>query len=220
MAPYIPRKDLDFDGWQQQFVAYVSAHLSELGLTAGDIAELLTAQSDWVLRYPAHRAAQTQARATRAAKDLARRALETAARALARQLQASPAVDDGERKALGLTVSDRVRTRVRPPTTRPLVKVDASDRGRHIIHFYDLGKTTRKARPHGVIGAEIWVAIGPVAPTDPRGYTLLGMDSRSPYTAEFSPQDAGKTAHYMLRWVNTRGERGPWSETVSATILA
>lgn len=25
-------------------------------------------------------------------------------------------------------------------------------------------------------------------------------------------------AHYMLRWVNTKGEQGPWSQTVSATI--
>jgi len=27
-------------------------------------------------------------------------------------------------------------------------------------------------------------------------------------------------AHYMLRWVNTRGQKGPWSETASATIGA
>jgi hypothetical protein len=32
--------------------------------------------------------------------------------------------------------------------------------------------------------------------------------------------DAGKPAFYMLRWVNPRGERGPWSQTVSATITA
>jgi len=32
--------------------------------------------------------------------------------------------------------------------------------------------------------------------------------------------DAGKTAHYMLRWESARGETGPWSETASATIGA
>ena len=31
---------------------------------------------------------------------------------------------------------------------------------------------------------------------------------------------ANKVAHYKLRWVNTRGEKGPWSETASATIGA
>jgi hypothetical protein len=36
----------------------------------------------------------------------------------------------------------------------------------------------------------------------------------------FSGGDGGKNAHYILRWVNTRGQKGPWSEVVSATINA
>ncbi|MGQ0627317.1 MAG: hypothetical protein ACT4PL_04355 [Phycisphaerales bacterium] len=30
----------------------------------------------------------------------------------------------------------------------------------------------------------------------------------------------GKTAYYALRWVNTRGERGPWSDVTTATVAA
>jgi hypothetical protein len=37
---------------------------------------------------------------------------------------------------------------------------------------------------------------------------------------EFDGADGGKTAHYMLRWINSRAETGPWSQTVSATIGA
>ena len=40
----------------------------------------------------------------------------------------------------------------------------------------------------------------------------------SPYLAGYDPADAGKTAHYFLRGVNTRNQTGPWSETVTATI--
>ena len=32
--------------------------------------------------------------------------------------------------------------------------------------------------------------------------------------------DGGKNAHYILRWVNPKGEKGPWSETATATIGA
>ena len=46
------------------------------------------------------------------------------------------------------------------------------------------------------------------------------LDTRTPYTADYAGADAKKTAHYMLRWVNTKGEKGPWSETASATIGA
>ena len=30
--------------------------------------------------------------------------------------------------------------------------------------------------------------------------------------------DGGQTAHCVLRWVSMTGEKGPWSETASATI--
>ena len=32
--------------------------------------------------------------------------------------------------------------------------------------------------------------------------------------------EAGKTACYALRWVSTRGEKGPWSEVAAATVAA
>ena len=40
------------------------------------------------------------------------------------------------------------------------------------------------------------------------------------YLAEFAGADGGKNAHYMLRWINAKGEKGPWSETASGTISA
>jgi hypothetical protein len=61
---------------------------------------------------------------------------------------------------------------------------------------------------------------GDSAPTDPSELTFLALDTRTPYTADYAGTDGNKTAHYMLRWVNTRGEKGPWSETASATIGA
>lgn len=46
------------------------------------------------------------------------------------------------------------------------------------------------------------------------------MDTRTPYMVDFPTEDGGKTAHYMLRSVTTTGEKGPWSQTGSATIGA
>lgn len=37
---------------------------------------------------------------------------------------------------------------------------------------------------------------------------------------EFSAAGAGKTAYYALRWVSTRGEKGPWSDVTTATVAA
>jgi len=217
---YIPAPDAAFDTWQANFVTYANANLIGLGIVAGDMTPVVTAQTVWTTRYPAHASAQNAAEAARQLKDDARAAFEAAIRPLVRRLQASTAVDDGERAALGITVPDTTPTPVGPPTTRPVATVDTRQRLRHVIGFADEGTPSQKSKPAGVIGAEIWVKIGGAAPVDPGECTFVALDTRTPHTLEFAGADGGKTAHYMLRWVSTRGEKGPWSETVSATIGA
>jgi hypothetical protein len=63
-----------------------------------------------------------------------------------------------------------------------------------------------------------WLKIDGPPPVDPSELRYLATDTRSPYVAGFDGANGGKTAYYMLRWVNTRGETGSWSQTVSATI--
>ena len=220
MPDYIPPADAAFDTWAVNFVNYVLANTAALGLVAGDIAALGMAHSAWRTAYPAHTAAQAAAQAARQTKDDARATLETAIRSLTRTLQASSSVDDTERQAMGITVVDTVATAAAVPVSRPVVTVDTSQRLRHVIAFVDEATPTKKAKPAGVMGAELWVKIGDPAPVDPDELTFLSLDTRTPYTADYTGADAKKTAHYMLRWVNTKGEKGPWSETASATIGA
>ena len=129
--------------------------------------------------------------------------------------------------------------RLRHP--RPVASGSASRAG--TIEFSDESTPTRKAKPAGVLGAEIWVKIGPTPPVDPGELTFLAVDTRTPYMTEFDGAEGGKTAQYMLRWINSKAETGPpaldgpqrtkfatakralaacqgWSQTVSATIGA
>lgn len=220
MADYIPGSDGSFDTWQGVFVTYVAANATALGVDPVDVALLSSARTSWTSTFVAHGTAQASAQSARQSKDDSRDALESAIRALVRQMQSNPAVTDTQRQAMGITVYDATRTATASPTTRPVVTVDSSQRLRHVIAFVDEATPTKKAKPAGVMGAEIWVKIGDPAPTNPSELTFLSVDTRTPYTADFDGADGGKTAHYMLRWTNTRGEKGPWSETASATIGA
>jgi hypothetical protein len=221
---YIPDRDGDFDSWVSNFVAYANANLANLGLVAGDLTPVTTAHTAWTTAYTAHVAAQATAQGARAGKDASRAALEAAIRPLVRRLQgAVGVVTDDEKAALGITVPDTTSTPVAAPTTRPVVTVDASQRLRHTIAFADEATPTRVAKPAGVMGAEIWVKIAPLGdppPSDPSTLTFLAVDTRTPYTLDFDGADGGKNAHYLVRWVNTRGQKGPWSETATATIGA
>lgn len=222
MADYIPAPDAAFDTWQENFVTYASANLAALGLVAGDLTPVTTAQSAWKTSYPAHVAAAAAAQAARQTKDADRGGLVAAIRPLVRRLQASPSVDDAERAALGITVPEPPGP-IGPPTTNPVVTIDCGMRLQHTINFTDSATPTKKAKPAGVLGAEIWIAILPVGtptPTDPDDFEFVAIDTRTPYTLDFAGPDGGKNAHYILRWVNPTGEKGPWSETATATIGA
>ncbi len=218
---YIPRPDGDFDAWQANFITYATANAAALGLDPlVDIPPLTAAQTPWTTDRAANTAAQSAAQSARQAKDVSRGGLEGVIRPLVARLQASGDVDDAERAALGITVPDTIPTPVVPPVTRPVVSVDTSQRLQHTISFADELTPTRKAKPDGVRGAQVWVKIGDPAPVDPSELTFLATDTRTPYVATFDGGDANKVAHYMLRWESTRGEPGPWSETASATIGA
>lgn len=218
MSDFIPTADTDFTAWMQNFITYANANLAALGLTAAQLTPIQTGKTTWEAAFAANVTAQAQAQATRQAKDDERDSLAALVRPLVAQLQASPIVTDAQRQALGLTVRSTTRTVSPTPTSRPVATVDTSKRLQHIIAFMDEETPGSRAKPPGVSGCEIWIKIGEPAPVDPSELKYLAMDTRTPYLAEFDGADAGKMAYYMLRWVNTRGERGPWSQTVGGTI--
>lgn len=47
---------------------------------------------------------------------------------------------------------------------------------------------------------------------------FLATDSRTPYVASFDGGEANQIAHFIGRWMSTRNEPGPLSETVSSTV--
>jgi len=224
MADYIPRSDTEFQAWVENFVSYAGAHIVDLGIGPPDMIPIAAGQADFDAKMSANFTAQQAAQSARQAKDASRDQIESLIRQLVRQLQASGDVDNSERAALGITVPDTIRTTAAGAiSTRPIGAVDTSQRLRHEIRFTDEATPTSRAKPAGVMGCEIWVkvaAVGEAAPSSADELSFLSMDTASPYIVIYDGKDGGKTAHYMLRWVKSSGEKGPWSETISATITA
>jgi hypothetical protein len=218
MADFIPAADEDFSVFMNTFINYVTAHAVNLGVAPATATALSDALLVWTDSLSAHETAQIGATSARTTKDSARDALTIIARTTIRSIQANPTVSDEIRALMGLPIRDDTRTRPPVPTTRPVGQVDTSQRLQHTIHWRDESSPNSKAKPTGVRGAEIWLFVGPTPPTDPAQAHFVALDTASPYLLVHEPTDAGKLAHYLLRWVNTRSEPGPWSETISATI--
>jgi len=189
-----------------------------LGLIPEELAALKSRQTAWETAYTNHRAAQIAAQSACRGKDNSRKSSEFLLRQVTPRLQVNPMVTDEVREALKITASQTQRTSVGTPSSRPLGQVDIKDRFQHVIHFVD-EESQRRRKPAGVFGCKIWVKLGDAPPTDPSSeLKFLGTNTSTPFKIAYQGVDAGKTAHYMLRWVNKRGKTGLWSPTVSAII--
>lgn len=220
---YIPRPDGDFNGWANNFYDALKPWWDNNGLKASDLLPLEAALTDWGKDYPAHIATQQAAEAARQTKDATRRRLVSLIRPAAQFVQSYLTTTDADRARMGITIRRGSLTPVAAPTTRPQVRVDTSQRLLHTLRFSDESTPTRRRKPHGVLGAEVWVALAAPQDAPPQlgeAFRFLALSSRGMMQADFSTAEVGKTAYYALRWISTRGETGPWSEIATATVAA
>ncbi|MGE3107186.1 MAG: hypothetical protein AB7O77_02420 [Phycisphaerales bacterium] len=219
MADYLPGPDADYQAWVTNFVTYANANLAALGLVAADMTPVTTNQTTFNTNFAAHIAAKAAAQAAKQSKDESRSGLTAAIRPLVRRLQASTVVSDAEKASLGITVAQQPGP-IGPPTTAPICSIECGARLQHTLRFVDETTPTRKAKPAGVLGVEIWNKVGETPPANESELRFVAVDTNAPYVLNFPAADGGKTAYYWMRWVSPTGERGPWGEQSQATIAA
>lgn len=217
----MPRADGDFDAWQKNFIAYALAHSAALGLSHAEVEALEDRQTGWRKNYGRVTDARAYLASAVAGKNDARQEFAGVIRRAAIQIQANPAVDDAARAALGLNAPRATGPAYPIPDSAPLILIDSAARLVHRLRLVDSEHPTRSGKPRGVLLAAIYVALTPPgqdAPADPDDYRYIQNATRFPAEIEFKGTDAGQTAHYLARWINSRCEAGPWSATAGATV--
>ena len=215
MSDYVPHSDAEFNLWQAGLFVLVQTNADAWGILPDDVASLIALQLAWANAFAITSNPKNCTDADTQAKNDARRVYEKALRNFIGQWLAHNAkVTDSDRTRLNITVKSTTHTSVGVPTTSPVATIDFSVRHQHTIKFVDEATPTSKAKPEGVHGCEIWSKVG-----DQVTFSYLATDTATPYVVIYDEDVAGKTASYHLRWVNTKGEQGPWSAVVSATVV-
>jgi len=216
----VPSADADFNVFQSGVVTDTQTNATVFGVLAADITALVALQTTWTNAYAKASNKQNRTAADVQAKNDARTNYEKALRKfIAKWLANNDKVPDAERQRMGLTIKSGAHTPVGAPATSPIATVDFSTRLQHSVYFVDENTPTSKAKPEGVHGCEVWKKLGNPAPVNETELAFAGVCTRSPFTVYFHGDDAGKNAWYWLRWVNTKGEHGPWSSAVSAMVV-
>lgn len=215
---FIPSSDAEFNVFLKQLADAIIADPGSFGLTQPDVDLLQNALKLWNVAYPAHLDGQKQALALTEAKDKARDTAEQASRSINKKINAHPAVDNAMRASAGLPARDTVKTKAAAPTTRPIGRLETMPNSTLVVHFVDETTPLRTAKPQGIHACEIRVYVGDSPPRDASGHAFLAHDTATPYMHVHATADAGKNAYYILRWLNTKLDPGPWSDVVSAKI--
>ena len=215
MSDYVPHSDAEFNLWQASLIVLVQTNADAWGILPDDVASLIALQLAWANAFAITSNPKNCTDADTQDKNDARRVYEKALRDFVAQwLARNTKVTDGDRTRLNITVKSSTRSAVGVPTTSPVATIDFSVRNQHTIKFVDEATPTSKAKPDGVHGCEIWSKVG-----DEVTFSYLATDTATPYVVIYDQDVAGKTASYHLRWVNTKGEQGPWSAVFSAMVV-
>jgi hypothetical protein len=215
---YLPRREAVFHTWQDVFLTYLLANCVRFGLTTALIDPLITLQIAWRDAWMAASNPDTRTRATIKAKNETMAVYKATLRQFVREyLRSSSKVSDADRMNMGLPVADKKPTPAPAPTTRPVGEIDFSQYLTHILHVRD-SVAANAARPAHTSGFEVRRKIGGDTAPGIDEMELVDIARRSPYRMVYASIHQNKRAWYTMRWVSTRGDKGPWSEIISAII--
>jgi len=211
-----PSKEADLNNYFILVVAYLIAvtNKTRLLVSAANETKLIAQLATWNTTYALTTNVNTRTKTATDNKDIAREDLMTTIRMVYADIPNS-ALTTADRNTLNLPEPNYSRTAARVPNTKPIAQVDTSNRLVHEVSFTN--EDGSAAKPAGVHGCQIWMKIGTAA-VDPDELKYVGTPTSSTYEVSFKGEDAGKNVYYWLRWENTRGETGPWSDAVMATI--
>ncbi|KAA6302013.1 MAG: hypothetical protein EZS26_001829 [Candidatus Ordinivivax streblomastigis] len=133
-------------------------------------------------------------------------------------LKNNPLVTDFDLISMGFPKRSKVDHHPNPaPVTIPEFELSVSGPRTIRVDFHDRGAENH-AKPHGVHGVNLGWAILDSPPEKWTELTNSAFDTKTPYHFSFDGDSKGKTLYIALRWENTTGQKGPWSDIQSIVI--
>jgi hypothetical protein len=214
----IPAKDVEFDVAQEIISVKATANISQWYLDQQWMSNKFSPASQrWTVAWGKYKDPMMRTPMITFEKNKSREEYEPLLRFLVQSLEYNTHVSDDDLAEMGIYRKPSTRTPAPIPKFAPGYKI--SSRGHRNLEFdFFNAETGKKAKPAGVHGIEFKWGILPIQPTDVDELIHSSFDTRTPFTLDFNESERGKIVYFCLRWENTRGEKGPWSDIAYAII--
>ena len=207
---YLPASDSGFDLWVANFASEIDSFATALGLTPAEVTAIGNARTDWSTSFTNYHVSLQNARGFAEQKENSRAEADALVRRTVRRIQTSPAMTNQMREVLRIPVPSSERTPVGPPAEAPLLALDWGTRGQMTLKYGpNPGNARKNGKPKGVTGVQVYVHEGGLPTTD-TAWQFLTSCSTSKCVHHVSGVGS-RTFAYRVRYVNGKGETGPWS---------
>lgn len=82
------------------------------------------------------------------------------------------------------------------------------------MHIADSATPSKKAKPVDASAAQVFAYFGETMPVDNEQFHFIGLATRSTFPIDLQSNQCGNGSFFRLRWVNSKGETGPWGDII------
>jgi hypothetical protein len=217
---FLPTQESVLNSWLANFGTKISASPGTYGLKPADAASIAAAVAAWKTAYETASSPATRTRGAVAAKRGEKKSVVALVRGFAGMIRSDDAVSSELKIGLGLKLRARRGSPTPTPTSAPALALHRMATGVHELRALRSGESLSSAKPHGVASLMVYRAVGEHVVTRAEEAQFLTLVTRTRFMSTFDHAQRGQTATYFARWINTKGEPGPWSVAMSAAIAA
>ena len=216
-APYIPRRQTDFDGWARHFAATVAENPGQYAIAPADAENIAGVVANWRETFTPVLSNETKTKCTVAAKNVALKEALGTLRGYAQQISRSQEVDATDKLVLGVNPGRLKRTRIDVPDSWPCLSVLNAVNLRVTLRYFH-NNAGGSAKPYGAVSCQVFYTLSETRITRYAELTTQHTATRSPFKLDF-PGDAGGRQCYMAAyWLLRNGKRGGWGPIISFTV--
>jgi hypothetical protein len=217
----LEQPDITYNKFQAKLTEFLlKEEDTRFTLTAEEKTKLTNANNEWTLQFGLSVYKSTRTPVVILAKNEARKALSDILRLLVRKyIGNNDTIDNATRESLGLTVKDVVPSEKHIPNFKIILIAESKAGGTIILRMRYSEHENRREIPKGADGFEIYQLMDEIS-ADNKDYRFVAIASRNPYKIDFTDTTfIGRKVSFVVRFYNTKGETGTWSNFVTAVII-
>jgi hypothetical protein len=216
---YLPNRDIDLLKWITNLLKYLMSRVTKFNVPQSEYDGLDGERNTYSQKLEVATEPATRTPMSVQSKNDAKEVLEKHIRKFVREyLINNHLLTNDDLKMLGLPIHKTTRTPAPVADDAPDFDIDSSRIYKLIIHFFESDGEHKRSKPAGQHGVEIRWVISDVPIEKASDLLHSSFDTHTPHTLEFEGDQRGKTVYLALRWENTRGLKGQWSEIRKAII--